>query len=163
MVDLLRMRSPRELRETLDLKERNFRMLHAKDTGSTLIMARPDLPVDLLADVLAVCYERGEREARLVTGLPETIQRPRVGPLTRIIYQTTSVTLARDKDLAPSRQQLVIALSTGPHRYRELLDEIFESRSPTSTVTLLLDPTGSWHYGSSLGSVPLEGVVAPQK
>jgi cytochrome bd-type quinol oxidase subunit 2 len=162
MIDYRRMSSPRELRETLDQKEDNLRLLHGDDTGSTLLMAPPDLPINLVADVLAVCYERGEREVRLVTGLPETIQRPLVGPLTRIIFQTTSVTLARDKDLDPNRRQRVLALSKGPRRYRDLLDEVFQLR-PTSPVTLLLDPTGSWHYGSSQGSAPLEGVVAPKK
>ena len=142
-------RSPRQLRAALDLKVDNLRYLHGDDTGSTLIMARPDLPVELLADALAVCYERGEREVRLVTGLPETIQRPLLGPVTRIIFQTTSVGLARMKDMDQSRQQRVLALPNGPQRYRDLLDEVLAMGATSSEVTLLLAPEGSWRYGRS--------------
>lgn len=147
MIEKQWIETPQELREELRLAERKVSLLHPNEReGSTLIMAPPGLSLDLLADVLAVIYDRGGREVRLVTGVPETIQRPAVGPLTRIIWQTTAVAIARSGDLDPKRPQRSIPVPGRFQRYRELLDQVLESRRLSLPPVLMLDRKGSWHW-----------------
>jgi hypothetical protein len=104
-----------------------------------MIMAKPDLPAHQLADILTVVYRSSPPEVRLVTGLPETIHRPTLGALSRIIYQTTTVGRARRGDIDLKNQQRVIPLRGDRKRYRDVLDRIFELGQTPSPPILLLD------------------------
>jgi hypothetical protein len=133
--------NPHSLFEELVQVWNNERLLHG-DEGIPLIAAMPNIPMELLADVLAVIYRADRRKVRLVTGLPETIQRPFLGPLSRIIPQSTTVIIASraDEDMDPTDQRKAIPLSTGLRQYRELLDRIFEKGQAPSPNILLIDP-----------------------
>jgi len=120
--------------------DRQLRQLRGDDgSRSPLIMALPNLPLHVVMDVLAVVYDMGSREVRFVTGLPETIQRPSFGALTRVIYQTTTVNLARAGDIDSMNPHHVLRLSKDLKRYRDVLDRLFESEPTSSPSVLLLD------------------------
>jgi hypothetical protein len=136
---------PQELFDELVHARSNDRELYKnKGVRSAMIMAPPDLPLDMVADALAVVYDVGDYEVRLVTGLPETIQRPALGPLTRIILQSTTIALARSKDIDPQKQQRVLPVSKGGRRYRDLLDQVFKLGNTSSPPIILLDREHSW-------------------
>jgi hypothetical protein len=131
---------PWDLSDALVHAQSTDRLLHRNEVERpTMIMAPSDLPMGVVADALAVAYDVGDYEVRLVTGLPETIQRPAFGPLTRIILQSTTVSLACSKDINPKRQQRVLTLSKGGRRYRDLLDQVFELGDTSSPPVILLD------------------------
>jgi hypothetical protein len=135
---------PQDLHDALVHARSNDRLLHGNERArSPMIMAPSDLPIGMLAEILAVAYDAGDYEVRLVTGLPETIQRPALGALTRAVLQSTPVTLARSEDIDPKRQQRLIPLSKGLHRYRDLLDQVLGSRQAALPPVLLLDPEAS--------------------
>jgi len=137
-----------ELRERLEQDHRNAPLLHPDEPeGSVRIAAPPDLSPDLLADVLAVVYDMGKREVRLVTGLPQTIQRPAIGPLSRMVVQNTTVGLARSTDPDLKEGQRSIPVSDGFRRYRDLLDEVLSARRQSLTPVLILGPTESECWG----------------
>jgi hypothetical protein len=114
-----------------------------------LITALPDHPMDMISDVFAVIYETGQRSVRLVTGLPESTLRPTLGPLTRIIFQTTTVALARRAEVDRRMEGRTIRLTADVRLYRELLDRIIElGQSPSPPILVLEDP-GPWRWSWS--------------
>jgi hypothetical protein len=131
-----------ELQDRLVREISNDRLLHplGRDEGdrSPLIEAPPNLPLHLLAEVLTTAYEIGLREVRLVTGLPETVQRPTLGALTRINYQTTKVVLSGLDDSPAANQARGIRIHGEPERYRDLLDRLFELEKVSSEPVVML-------------------------
>jgi hypothetical protein len=137
----------RDVREALELAQSNHRRLHGKrGEGRTLIMATPNASVDLLTDVLAIIYDLGDREIRLVTGLPETVHRPVLGPLTRIVVQASTVALATDEDLGPREATPTITVPGGLRRYRDLLDRVLAGPHASAPPVLLLTTQAARHW-----------------
>ena len=129
-----------ELSEELVRARGNDRLLHgAESVRAPLVMAKPDLPARRLADVLGVVYQCSPPEVRLVTGLPETIQRPALGAISRIIYQTSTVGLVRPEDIDPRNQNRLITLGEHRRRYRDVLDRVLELGQAPSPPAILLD------------------------
>jgi hypothetical protein len=135
---------PQELKERLEQCKGNARILHPGETlGSPLIEASPSVSMDLLAEVLAVVYDLGWREIRLVTGVPQTIQRPWLGPLSRASMQTTSVAVMRPSDLESRTAQTAIRVARDSQRYREVIDQVLTARRESRASVLVLDSGGS--------------------
>jgi len=148
MMDWRKLSRRQELRESVQSAQMNHRLLHGDaGAGSTLIMATPNAPLDLLADVLAVIHDLGSCEVRLVTGWPQTVQRPTVGALTRIVWQATAVALRRDGDIDPEKTWRSIRVPGSLQRYRSMLDQILKARAASPPPVLLLDAEPSPHWG----------------
>lgn len=75
---------------------------------------------------------------RLVTGLPKTVDRSVLGQLSRIVVQTTTVGLARTRELDSRRPRGTISVPGEFRRYRDLLDRVLAERRASSQPALLL-------------------------
>lgn len=127
-----------DLQEQLKQAGRNAPLLYPNGTPPTLLLAAPPaLAPARLAEVLHVVYQLGGREVRLVTGHPETVDRPVLGRLSRIALQATTVVLRRADDVAARKGPSMIPVPGQFLRYRDLLDRVREQAS--STPTLLLE------------------------
>jgi hypothetical protein len=132
---------PQELKERLKQCKGNARILHpSEQLGSPLIEASPSVPMDLLSEVLAVVYDLGWRETRLVTGVPQTIHRPWLGPLSRAVMQTTPVAVMRPGDIESRSTQTAILIAKDFERYRDVIDQVLTARRESRAPVLVLDP-----------------------
>jgi hypothetical protein len=137
---------PQELKERLEQCKGNARILHpGEPLGSPVIEASPNGSMAMLSDVLAVVYDLGWREIRLVTGVPQTIQRPLLGPISRAFLQTTSVAIMQAGDFELRTPQTAIRVAKGDQHYRDLLDQVLAARRESRASVLVLDPEGSSH------------------
>lgn len=127
--------SRQSLQGLLATAQDNERLLRGQ-VHPPLIEATPYTPLRTVLDALGVIHDNGCHEVRLITGLPETIERPTLGALSRVALQTTTVVLARSGDDRPEARHSAF-LSRAAQSYRELLDRVLPTERAYPPVLLL--------------------------
>jgi hypothetical protein len=132
-IDQLPIDTVEDFRRQVNQTKRNVGLLVPNQpVGSTLIAALPDSSVELLADILELLFDLGEREVRLLSGRPETTARPTLGAVTRIVYQSTIVNLVVEGDASLHATQPMIPIPGRFEMYSDLLDRVLELRQASS-------------------------------
>jgi hypothetical protein len=133
--------STQALRRLVMAAQNNERSFRGHVNGP-LIAAAPAEPLSMVAKALAAVYDTGYHEVRLVTGLPQTIERPVLGALSRVALQTTTVMLVRAEGGQPEAPRGVPLAKSG-ESYRQLLDRVLAAGQGESPLPLVLASEGN--------------------